>query len=169
MIRKIILIIGIVIFILVISATYILEGVTKSDNKYSDDVTKKEIGEIVYKGKLAMPIENFIEVTSKYGYRESVYNSEGIQISGGTTHTGIDLCGSLGSKVMAVADGEVTFSGWQNGYGNCIEIRHKDEQGKEFYSFYGHMRNQSLQVSKGQQVVTGQIIGTQGSTGNSTR
>jgi murein DD-endopeptidase MepM/ murein hydrolase activator NlpD len=69
---------------------------------------------------------------------------------------------------MAVKDGEVTHAGWQNGYGNCVEIKHTDEQGNTFYTFYAHMRDNSLQVTKGQQVKTGQIIGTQGSTGNST-
>ena len=69
---------------------------------------------------------------------------------------------------MAVQDGEVTHAGKQGGYGNCVEIKHIDEQGKPFYSFYAHMRDNSLKVIKGQQVIKGQIIGTQGTTGNST-
>ena len=108
-----------------------------------------------------MPIENFIAITSKFGYREA----HGVVHS---NHTGIDLCGSAGSRIMAVQDGEVTHAGWQNGYGNCVEIKHTDEQGNVFYSFYGHMRDNSISVEKGQNVVTGQIIGIQGSTGNST-
>ena len=108
-----------------------------------------------------MPIENFVAITSKFGYREA----HGVVHS---NHTGIDLCGSAGSRIMAVQDGEITHAGWQNGYGNCVEIKHTDEQGNVFYSFYGHMRDNSISVEKGQNVVTGQIIGTQGSTGNST-
>ena len=69
---------------------------------------------------------------------------------------------------MAVKDGEVTHSGWQGGYGNCVEIKHIDEQGNGFYTFYAHMRDNSLQVIKGQKVVMGQVLGIQGSTGNST-
>ena len=70
---------------------------------------------------------------------------------------------------MAVQEGEVTYAVWQSGYGNCVEIKHTDERENIFYTFYAHMRDNSLQVTKGQQVVTGQIIGMQGSTGNSTR
>lgn len=161
--KKIILVIGIVIFILIIGATYTLSNITNSSNTSSEEIPKEEeLGEIIYNGKLAMPIENFIKVTSKFGNRDG----HGVVSS---NHTGIDLCGSLGSRIMSVMDGEVTHSGWQNGYGNCVEIKHQDEQGNIFYTFYAHMRDNSLCVSKGQTVITGQIIGTQGTTGNSTR
>ena len=162
--KKIYLIIGIIIFILIIGSYF---QITSSNSKSTNNTEKgnieneTEIGETVYNGKFAMPIENFIQVTSKFGYRES----HGVVHS---NHTGIDLCGSLGSKVMAADNGEVTHSGWQNGYGNCVEIKHIDEQGNIFYTFYGHMRDNSLQVTKGQQVVVGQVIGIQGSSGIST-
>lgn len=160
MIRKISLLIGITVFILILCATQILNVGASSDKNNKKEVIE-EIGEIVYNGEFPMPIENFITVTSKFGIREG----HGVVSS---NHTGIDLCGSLGSKVMAVKDGEVTHSGWQGGYGNCVEIRHTDEQGNTFYTFYAHMRDDSLQVTNGQQVVTGQVLGIQGSTGNST-
>ena len=153
--------IGITIFILLLGYSYLeLFGTNKNSNSESNITQDTEIkqGEIIYKGKLAMPIENFITITSKFGYREG----HGIVHS---NHTGIDLCGSAGSRIMAVQDGEVTHAGWQNGYGNCVEIKHTDEQGNIFYSY---MRDNSISVEKGQNVVTGQIIGIQGSTGNST-
>lgn len=162
MTRKIILIIGITIFILIICATYILSGTDEESNQYTNQIAQEEFGEIIYNGKLPMPIENFIKVTSKFGNREA----HGVVHS---NHTGIDLCGSIGSKVMSVMDGEVTHAGWQGGYGNCVEIKHHDEDGNVFYTFYAHMRDNSLQVVKGQIVKKGQIIGIQGSTGNSTR
>jgi len=83
-------------------------------------------------------------------------------------HTGIDLVGNTGSKILSVKDGEVTFAGWQNGYGNCVEIKHIGENGKIFYTFYAHMKDDSICVSKGQVIIEGQVIGIQGSTGNST-
>ena len=156
--------IGITIFILLLGGSYLeLFGTNKNSDSESNTTQDTEIkqGEIIYKGKLAMPIENFIAITSKFGYREA----HGVVHS---NHKGIDLCGSAGSRIMAVQDGEITHAGWQNGYGNCVEIKHTDEQGNVFYSFYGHMRDNSISVEKGQDVVTGQIIGTQGSTGNST-
>ena len=164
MIKKIVLIIGITIFILILCATQLLSSGTssKSNNSDNENIEKiEEVGEIVYNGEFPLPVENFIKVTSKFGNREA----HGVVHS---NHTGIDLCGSLGSKVMAVKEGKVTHAGWQGGYGNCVEIEHIDEQGNTFYTFYAHMRDNSLQVTKGQQVVTGQVLGIQGSTGNST-
>ena len=58
----------------------------------------------------------------------------------GSFHSGIDLVGDVGSHALCVKEGQVTWAGWQGGYGNCIEIKHIDEQGNAFYSFYGHMR-----------------------------
>lgn len=86
----------------------------------------------------------------------------------GSFHSGIDLAGTEGSNILSIKEGEVTFAGWNNAYGNCVEIKHIDEEGKVFYSFYAHMRDNSLCVVKGQNVLEGQVIGVQGSTGNST-
>lgn len=83
-------------------------------------------------------------------------------------HTGIDLVGDTGSKVLSVRNGEITWAGWKNSYGNCVEIKHTGKDGKIFYTFYAHMRDNSICVSKGQTVLEGQVIGVQGSTGNST-
>lgn len=93
-----------------------------------------------------------------------------IQLHGerGSFHSGIDLVGDVGSHTLCVKEGQVTWAGWQNGYGNCVEVKHIDENGETFYTFYAHMRNDSIVVSQGQQVSEGQILGTQGSTGNST-
>lgn len=168
MCRKLSSIVGIIVFILILGCIY-TEQINSKKNLNSNIIENNEVeqGEIIYKGKLPMPVENFIQVTSKFGYREPVYNSQGEQISGGKVHTGIDLCGNIGSRVMAVKEGEVTHAGGQGGYGNCVEIKHTDEQGNIFFSFYAHMRDNSICVQKGQNVVVGQIIGTQGSTGNS--
>ena len=142
-----------------------MNGINTSDSDNGNIIS--EIGTILYKGKLPMPVENFIKVTSKYGYRTPVYNSNGIQISGGKKHEGIDLVGNLGSRIINVEDGIVSYAGWQEGYGNCVEIKHIDESGNVFYTFYAHMRENSICVQTGQKIVTGQIIGVQGSTGNS--
>lgn len=83
-------------------------------------------------------------------------------------HTGIDLVGNTGSNILNVKNGEVTHAGWQNGYGNCVEVKHTNETGETFYSFYAHMRDNSICVKKGQTISEGQILGVQGSTGNST-
>lgn len=150
------IIIGIILFILIVGAYYCASIFNVSST------TQNIKGNLIYNGKFLTPVENFVTVTSKYGKREA----HGVVSA---NHTGIDLCGSLGSRVMSVKSGEVTWAGWQNnGYGNCVEIKHTGDNGEIFYTFYAHMRNESICVSEGQQVQEGQIIGTQGSTGNST-
>ncbi len=65
--KKIYLIIGIIIFILIIGSYF---QITSSNSKSTNNTEKgnieneTEIGEIVYNGKFAMPIENFIQVTN---------------------------------------------------------------------------------------------------------
>lgn len=83
-------------------------------------------------------------------------------------HTGIDLVGDSESKILNVKSGEVTWAGWQNAYGNCVEVKHIGDDGKVFYTFYAHMRDNSICVQKGQNIVEGQVLGVQGTTGNST-
>ena len=77
-------------------------------------------------------------------------------------HTGIDLVGNKDSKVLCVKEGKVTWAGWQNGYGNCVEVKHKEDNGEIFYTFYAHMQNNSICVSKGQILQEGQVVGVQG-------
>lgn len=151
------IIIGVVLFILIIGAYY-----CASIFNFSSKTTQNVSDKLVYNGKLLTPVENFITVTSKYGIREA----HGVVHS---NHTGIDLCGSIGSKVVSVKDGVVTWAGWQNnGYGNCAEIKHTGKNGEIFYTFYAHMKDGSICISEGQLVKEGQVIGEQGSTGNST-
>ena len=95
-------------------------------------------------------------ITSTFGFRKDPYRGRS------AFHKGIDFAGSLGSPVVAVAEGVVTFSGRQNGYGNMVEVRHKDG----LVTRYGHC--QKLLVSEGATIARGQTIATLGSTGRST-
>ncbi len=77
-------------------------------------------------------------------------------------HKGLDLAGKMGSEVVAVADGVVTWSGKRYGYGNLVEINH----GNGYVTRYGH--NSRLLVEPGEVVRRGQVIALMGSTGRST-
>lgn len=85
--------------------------------------------------------------------------------SGGRSHDNgaVDIPEETGTPIYAIADGEVTDSGWLGGGGNMAVIRHSDGH----LSGYAHMVNEPL-VKKGDKVKVGQIIGFVGSTGNST-
>lgn len=77
-------------------------------------------------------------------------------------HKGVDFAGTLGSDVVAVAAGVVTWSGQRSGYGKLIEINHGDG----YSTRYAH--NERTLVSVGQTVKRGEAIALMGSTGHST-
>ena len=69
------------------------------------------------------------------------------------------MVGKHHTEILTIADGEVTYAGVQNGYGNCIEIKHTIN-GKTLYSFYAHLSR--IDVKVGQEVEAGDIIGLEG-------
>jgi len=77
-------------------------------------------------------------------------------------HAGIDIAGKYGSKVLAVAPGIVTWSGYRQGYGNLVEIDH----GGGYRTRYAH--NRKNVVRAGQRVEKGEVLAQMGSTGRST-
>ncbi|MEJ2635342.1 MAG: M23 family metallopeptidase [Calditrichia bacterium] len=77
-------------------------------------------------------------------------------------HHGIDLAANRGTPVLATADGYVTFTGKNGGYGLFISINHK----YGFETKYGHL--QKIYVRRGQYVKRGEKIGEVGNTGIST-
>lgn len=95
-------------------------------------------------------------ISSTFGFRKDPFRGRG------AFHKGLDFAGVRGSPVLAVAEGVVTFSGRQSGYGNLVEIRHPD--GK--VTRYGHCDR--LLVKEGASIDRGQTIATLGSTGRST-
>jgi murein DD-endopeptidase MepM/ murein hydrolase activator NlpD len=80
-------------------------------------------------------------------------------------HTGLDIAAGYGTPVHAAAAGVVIHVGWFSGanwgYGNCIIIVHNGT----YSTLYGHLSGYA--VSQNQYVQQGQVIGYEGSTGNS--
>ena len=86
-------------------------------------------------------------------------------------HTGMDIvCISKASpKICAVASGTVVVAkAGSTGYGNYVIIQHLSDEGKRYYTLYGHMLEGSIAVAEGSEVKIGQVLGIMGSTGNST-
>jgi len=134
-----------------------------SDALVSVDVETREIeirdpstGEIVKKinKKIAWPVQGAI--TLNFG------QSSGYQVF----HAGIDIANKKGKKgdaITPIMDGKVIYAGevfW--GYGKHIIIDHGDN----ITSLYAHLN--TINVKKDQEVKTGDVIGTMGSTGWST-
>lgn len=78
-------------------------------------------------------------------------------------HRGIDLAKPAGTPILAAASGAVSYSGWYGGGGNSAFIQH----GGGLETRYKHMISTPI-VGVGQFVKQKQVIGYEGSTGNST-
>lgn len=78
-------------------------------------------------------------------------------------HTGIDYGCPLNTPILASAEGQVFFAGWdKSGYGNLVILKHDDGN----VTLYAHLS--SIHVSVLEKVRQGSLIGHSGNTGNST-
>jgi len=79
-------------------------------------------------------------------------------------HAGTDYAASRGTPVRSVGDGVVIFVGRKGGYGNAIEVRHRNG----FVTRYGHLSKFARTTKRGARVDIGQTIGFVGMTGLAT-
>jgi murein DD-endopeptidase MepM/ murein hydrolase activator NlpD len=79
-------------------------------------------------------------------------------------HTGIDIAGPYGTPIIAADTGVISFYPGYYGYGNYIIIVH----GNGYSTLYGHLSRFNSSMSSGQIIARGDVIGYEGSTGNST-
>lgn len=152
---------------------------------------KKVIAKVTYKGDKAVATEVISEevisepVTEyrRVGTRETITPvSEGSggsgvyfwPVDGGYIsaymgdrrgHKGIDIAAPYGTPIYATESGTITQaeSGWNGGYGTCVKIEHDNGE----VAMYAHMSSLA-EISYGDYVVKGQLIGYVGSTGDST-
>lgn len=96
------------------------------------------------------PLKSMPAVSGKFGEQRP-----------GHLHAGTDLPVAIGTPVYAVADGKVTHSGVEGGYGNSVVIQHTAVSSR-----YGHLSRMKVQV--GQRVRKGDLIAYSGNTGHST-
>ena len=97
----------------------------------------------------------FRRITSVFGVRKHPIFGEW------RNHTGTDYAAAEGTPVRAIGDGVVIFAGRKGGYGNMIDVRHRNGM----VSRYGHMRNFATGIRPGTRVSMGSTIGYVGMTG----
>ncbi len=73
-------------------------------------------------------------------------------------NSGIQIQAAEGTPIHAVASGVVKFADWFKGYGKLVILDH----GRGYYSLYAQAAN--LNVSEGESVVKGQVLGSVGDT-----
>lgn len=116
------------------------------------------VGSLV-KGFLSPPTE-VPYITSSYGMRfHPIYKVWRM-------HAGTDFRAYCGTPIMAAADGKVEWARYVSGLGNQVMLYNGIVSGKVLYTSYNHLA--SFNVSAGQTVKRGQVVGYQGTTGTST-
>lgn len=110
-------------------------------------------GESLRRAYLASPVE-FSRVSSGFAMRlHPILNTW-------RAHLGTDFAAPMGTPVRTVGDGVVDFAGVQNGYGNVVFVKHRNQP---HVTVYAHLSR--IDVHKGQAVEQGQKIGAVGATG----
>lgn len=92
-----------------------------------------------------------------FGGRRNPFGGSGYEF-----HSGQDIEADWGAPIVSGASGRVTFTGWQNGYGQLVEVDH----GGGLTTRYAHLSH--IDVELDQVVERGQLLGKVGSTGRST-
>lgn len=104
-----------------------------------------------------MPLRNFSRISSSFGMRYHPVLKRKI------FHNGCDIPMPVGTPVYPSRSGTVTFSGAKGGYGNVVEVRHKDGS----LCRYGHLSQYSVKAGETVQK-SKTLLGKVGSTGLST-
>ena len=138
---------------------YEREEITETVPEKNQVIKKVQAGETVkihavpnkpltkLKGSLSWPVEG--KIIHRYGSKRN----------GHQKWNGVVLAAKGGSKVRAVAKGEVVFADWMDGYGYLIIIQHD----KNYLSLYGY--NRSVFKKEGEKIKANEVIAEVGNSG----
>lgn len=129
----------------------------KQESEKEAEKNKPTVPETSYLGgQLAWPAATS-RISSYYGTRSNPFGGSSYEF-----HSGIDIAGPTGTSIYAAESGTVVQRGYIGSYGNVIYIDH----GNGLQTRYAHLSG--FNVSIGERVTRGQLIGKMGSTGRST-
>lgn len=115
-----------------------------------------EGGKVSLSGAMLVPVKGVL--TSKFGMRfHPIKKTERL-------HAGVDWAAPTGTPIRAAFSGKVSYRDVRGGYGNFIELTHKEG----ITSRYAHMHEYADGVELGSVVQAGDLIGYVGTTGLST-
>jgi murein DD-endopeptidase MepM/ murein hydrolase activator NlpD len=145
----------------VLAARFVLSGEAVEAIRYASSSVGGEYfdqnGRSLRAAFLRTPVA-FRRISSRFGMRRHPI------LGTMRRHQGIDYAAASGTPVRAIGDGVVLFAGRKGGYGNVLEIRHRNG----FVSRYGHLRGFGKSVRRGSRVAIAQTVAYVGSTGLST-
>lgn len=145
----------------VIGATFKLSGDVISAVRFNSASASggffDQTGKSMRAAFLRAPLE-FRRISSVFGRREHPI------LGGVRAHKGTDYAAATGTPVRAIGDGVVIRASWSNGYGNLLEIRHRNG----FITRYGHLSGYAKGIHAGSRVTIGEVVARVGSTGLAT-
>jgi len=133
----------------------------------TNDAETKQIGQLTapatparaWVAKFTNPSPNFPDCHPSYFGNRRNYVGSGTNETYHSFHAGLDFCGQVGTPIAVAADGTVVFTGLLTVHGNTTIVDH----GWGIYTLYAHQSE--INVTVGQQVKAGSLIGLVGQTG----
>lgn len=122
----------------------------------------KEVVTVTPQNKITFDVVGFYQkrgwrISSDYGIRKDPFTGKN------NFHRGIDFAGkSIGEPIYTPVEGKIIYSSHYNSWGNLIGIQDK----KGFIHLFAHLDKRAKSI--GDMVSIGEVIGNNGSTGNST-
>jgi murein DD-endopeptidase MepM/ murein hydrolase activator NlpD len=145
----------------VLAASFTLSGNEVSafrfDSKFGKPTYYDAKGKSLRAQFLRAPLE-FRRISSTFGMRFHPI------LGRWKAHKGTDYAAGSGTPVRAVGDAQVVRAGWAGGYGNVLELRHRNG----YVTRYGHLRGFAKGIRAGTRVEIGQTVAYVGTTGLST-
>ncbi len=120
---------------------------------------RSEIFNVFYNMPMGRPFLNFYNLHDTSGFAKRI---DPISRIGSEFHNGFDTAGEIGTPIYSTAPGWVQQSGYNEGYGNSIVVRHSNG----YFSAYAHLS--SIKAREGEYVQRGSRLGSMGKTGRVT-
>lgn len=145
----------------VLAATFTLSGTEISGIRYESRTASAQYydaqGKSLRAQFLRAPLE-FRRISSTFGNRYHPI------LGRMKAHKGTDYAARQGTPIRAIGDAVVIRAGWAGGYGNMLELRHRNG----YVTRHGHLRGFASGIRPGVRVAIGQTVGYVGTTGRST-
>ena len=146
----------------ILAAEFINQGNTfyavRYVNNHGDADYFSETGASMRKAFLRTPLK-FTRISSGFNLRRKHPILNTIR-----AHKGVDYAAPTGTPVKATGNGTVVYLGRKGGYGRVIVLKH----GGTYSTLYGHLSAYARNLSTGNKVKQGQIIGYVGMSGLAT-
>lgn len=131
-----------------------IEDSTKSEQTESKNENSETIQTNAGYNSYIWPLTG--KITANYGDISNMFSGPD------SSHTGIDISAVTGTPIKAVESGVITYSGYSNGFGYHMIVKHRNN----ISSIYAHCSQ--LLYKKGTSVQKGDVIALVGSSGKAT-